>query len=64
MLSRDENSLINAAVDRVEKLQSDISTIKNELFKLDEEEKSKNSEMSENYRQTRTEIVRVISSIN
>jgi cob(I)alamin adenosyltransferase len=64
MLSRDENSLINAAVARVEKLQSDISTIKNELFKLDEEEKSKNSEMSENYRQTRTEIVRVISSIN
>ena len=38
MLTNDENSLINAAIERVEKLQVDIDTITDELFKLDEEE--------------------------
>jgi hypothetical protein len=42
MLSTDENSLINAAINRVEKLQIDIESITEELFKLDEEEKAKN----------------------
>jgi hypothetical protein len=64
MLTNDENSLINAAIERVEKLQVDIDTITDELFKLDEEEKAKNPEMTTSYRQARTEIVRVISSIN
>ena len=38
MLSTDDNSMINAAISRVEKLQADIETITEELFKLDEEE--------------------------
>jgi len=64
MLSTDDSSLINAAINRVASLQSDIETITNELFKLDEEEKAKNPGMTTNYRQARAEIVRVISSIN
>jgi chromosome segregation ATPase len=63
MLTSDDNSLINAAVTRVEKLQKDIETLKEELLKLDEEEKARNPEMTENYKQARAEIVRVISSI-
>ncbi len=63
MLSNDENSTINSAIERVAKLQTDIETITEELFKLDEEEMSKNPQMSSSYRQARTEIVRVISSI-
>ena len=63
MLSTDDNSLINAAINRVTKLQSDIETITEELFKLDEEEKAKNPEMTTSYRQARAEIVRVIASI-
>jgi hypothetical protein len=63
MLSNDENSLINSAIERVAKLQTDIETITDELFKLDEEEMAKNPQMSTSYRQARTEIVRVISSI-
>lgn len=63
MLTTDDNSMINAAISRVEKLQADIETITDELFKLDEEEKAKNPEMSTSYRQARTEIVRVITSI-
>ena len=64
MLSSDENSLINSAITRVTKLQADIETITDELFKLDEEQKAKNPEMTTSYRQARAEIVRVISSIN
>ncbi len=64
MLSSDDNSSINAAINRVEKLQADIETITDELFKLDEEQKAKNPEMTTNYRQARTEIVRVITTIN
>ena len=64
MLSTDDNSSINAAINRVEKLQEDIETITDELFKLDEEQKEKNPEMTTNYRQARSEIVRVITSIN
>jgi exonuclease VII small subunit len=64
MLTTDDNSLINAAINRVAKLQTDIETITDELFKLDEEEKAKHPEMTTSYRQARTEIVRVISSIN
>ena len=64
MLTTDDNSLINAAINRVSKLQADIETITDELFKLEEEEKAKNPEMTTSYRQARTEIVRVISSIN
>ena len=64
MLTTEDNSLINAAINRVEKLQSDIETVTEELFKLDEEEKARNPEMSTSYRQARAEIVRVISSIN
>ena len=64
MLSSDENALINAAIDRVTKLKGDIETITNQLFELDEQEKAKNPEMSTSYRQARSEIVRVISSIN
>jgi hypothetical protein len=63
MLTSDDNSMINAAITRVTKLQTDIETVTEELFKLDEEEKAKNSEMTSNYRQARAEIVRVISSI-
>ena len=37
MLNNDENSLINWAIDRVSKLQTDIDKITDELFKLDEE---------------------------
>jgi hypothetical protein len=64
MLTTEDNSLINAAINRVEKLQADIETVTEELFKLDEEEKARNPEMSTSYRQARAEIVRVISSIN
>ena len=64
MLTSDDNSLINAAINRVEKLQTDIETVTEELFKLYEEERTKNQEMSTSYRQARAEIVRVISSIN
>ncbi len=63
MLSSDENSLINSAINRVTQLQTDIETITEELFKLDEEEKARNPEMTTSYRQARAEIVRVISSI-
>ena len=63
MLTTDDNSMINAAINRVETLQADIETITEELFKLDEEEKARNPEMSTSYRQARTEIVRVITSI-
>ena len=63
MLSSDDNSLINAAISRVEQLQTDIEAVTEELFKLDEEEKARNPEMSTSYRQARAEIVRVISSI-
>ena len=64
MLTSDDNSLINAAINRVEKLQTDIWTVTEELFKLDEEERARNPEMTTSYRQARAEIVRVISSIN
>lgn len=63
MLSSDENSLINAAIDRVEKLKTDIESLTDELFKLDAIEKEKNPELSTSYRQARSEIVRVITSI-
>lgn len=63
MLTTDDNSMINSAIKRVETLQADIETITEELFKLDEEEKARNPEMSTSYRQARTEIVRVITSI-
>ena len=63
MLTSDDNSLINAAIKQVADLQKDIETITEELFKLDEEERAKNPEMSTSYRQARAEIVRVISSI-
>ena len=63
MLSTDDNSMISAAIDRVTKLQSDIDTITEELFKLDEEERAKNPAMTTSYRQARAEMVRVISSI-
>jgi hypothetical protein len=63
MLTSDDNSMINAAINRVEKLQADIETVTEELFKLDEEEKARNPEMTTSYRQARSEIVRVISSI-
>ena len=64
MLTSDENSLINNAIDRVTQLQTDIETITEELFKLDELEKEKNPDLDTSYRQARTEIVRVISSID
>jgi chromosome segregation ATPase len=64
MLTSDDNSLINTAIDRVTKLKSDIETITEELFALDEEEKEKNPALTTSYRQARAEIVRVISSIN
>ena len=63
MLTSDDNSMINAAINRVTKLQTDIEAVTEELFKLDEEEKARNPEMSTSYRQARTEIVRVITSI-
>ena len=64
MLTTDENALINAAINRVAQLQTDIETVTEELFKLDEEQREKNPEMTTSYRQARAEIVRVISSIN
>ncbi len=64
MLSRDDNALINSAMKRVTNLQTDIETITEELFKLDEIEKEKNPELNTSYRQARAEIARVISTIN
>ncbi len=64
LLTSDDNALINAAVNRVSQLQTDIETITDELFKLDEEQRAKNPELTTSYRQARNEIVRVISSIN
>lgn len=63
MLTTDDNSTINAAINRVEKLQADIETITEELLKLDEEENQKHPEMTTNYKQARQEILRVIKSI-
>ena len=63
-LTRDDNSLINNAIEKVSALQTDIETITKELFELDEQEKAKNPNLTTSYRQARAEIVRVISSIN
>ena len=41
-----------------------METITQELFELDAAEKEKNPELTTSYRQARSEIVRVISSIN
>ncbi|MBO7095168.1 hypothetical protein J6V86_03190 [bacterium] len=62
-LTRDDNVSINNAIEKVATLQTDIETITKELFELDEKEKEKNPELTTSYRQARTEIVRVISSI-
>ena len=63
MLTSEDNSLINSAMNRVTKLQTDIETLTEELLKLDEEEKARNPEMTTSYKQARAEILRVISSI-
>ena len=63
-LTRDDNALINNAIEKVATLQTDIETITQELFALDEAEKEKNPELTTSYRQARAEIVRVISSID
>lgn len=62
--SDDENALINSAIERVATLKADIETVTAELFALDAAEKEKNPELSTSYRQARSEIVRVISSID
>ena len=64
MLSSEDTSLINAAIDKVSTLQTDIQSVTDQLFELDEIEKAKDPNLSENYRQARTEIVKVIASIN
>ena len=63
-LTKDDNSLINNAMEKVATLQTDIETITKELFELDEKEKEKDPNLTTSYRQARAEIVRVISSIN
>ena len=63
-LTADDNSLINAAIEKVATLQSDLETVTAELFALDEAEKAKDPNLTTSYRQARAEIVRVISSIN
>ena len=63
-LSREDNSIINAAIQKVSTLQSDLETVTAELFALDEQEKTKNPELTTSYRQARNEIVRVIASID
>lgn len=62
-LSSEENALINAAIKRVSTLQTDIESLTKELFALDESEKAKNPGLTTSYRQARTEIVRVIATI-
>ena len=63
-LTREDNSIINAAIKRVATLQTDLETVTAELFALDESEKQKNPDLTTSYRQARNEIVRVISSID
>ena len=63
-LSSEENALINAAIKRVSTLQTDIESLTEELFALDESEKAKNPALTSSYRQARTEIVRVIATID
>lgn len=63
-LSNEDTSLINAAIKKVETLQTDIETVTAELFALDEIEKAKDPNLSTSYRQARMEMVKVISSIN
>ena len=63
-LTREDNSVINAAIQKVSTLQSDLETVTAELFALDEQEKAKNPELTTSYRQARSEIVRVIASID
>ena len=63
-LTRDDNALINNAIEKVATLQTDIETITAELFALDEQEKAKDPNLTTSYRQARAEIVRVISSID
>ena len=62
--SKEDVSLIGAAMKKVNVLKSDIDQLTEELFNLDETQKSKSDNLSENYRQARIEIVKVISSIN
>ena len=63
-LTKDDNSLINNAIEKVATLQTDIETITQELFELDEQEKARDPNLTTSYRQARAEIVRVISSID
>ena len=64
VLSSEDTSLINAAIDKVSTLQTDIQSVTDQLFELDEIEKAKDPNLTANYRQARTEIVKVIASIN
>lgn len=59
-----DNATINAAIKKVATLQTDLETITKELFELDAAEKEKNPELTTSYRQARSEIVRVIASID
>lgn len=59
-----DNATINAAIKKVTTLQTDLETITKELFELDAAEKEKNPELTTSYRQARSEIVRVIASID
>lgn len=63
-LSLEDTSMINGAMNKVEKLKKDIDKVTNELFALDEIEKQKDPNLTENYRQARVEMVKVLASIN
>ena len=63
-LSVDDTSMINGAMNKVEKLKKDIDKVTNELFALDEIEKQKDPNLSESYREARVEMVKVLASIN
>lgn len=64
VLTNEDTSLINAAIDKVANLQTDIESVTAQLFELDEIEKAKDPNLTTSYRQARTEIVKVIASIN
>ena len=63
-LSVDDTSMINGAMNKVEKLKKDIDKVTDELFALDQIEKEKDPNLSESYREARVEMVKVLASIN
>lgn len=55
---------VDEAVNRMQKLQSSVDSLTQQLYYLDAEEMGKNEELSDAYMQTRDQVVRVINDIS